>query len=255
MKIIDLSVQIDEDLSCEPEFMMPKINRWSHEKGADNMLTFFPNISKDDLPNKKGWAIDFVNLCTHSGTHMDAPWHYHPLSEGKKAKTIDEIPLEWCIGNGVKLDFSNKSDGYLITKEDCKTKLKEIGYTIKQNDIVLIQSGAAKYWGEKEYINKGCGMSREATLYLVKQGVKITGTDAWSWDRPLSYIADDFNKIKDKSIIWEAHFAGIEKEYCHIEKMTNLDILPPIGFKIICFPIKIKGASAGWVRPIALIEN
>ena len=100
---------------------------------------------------------------------------------------------------------------------------------------------------------KGCGMGKEATLWLLEQGVKIVGTDAWSWDRPLSFIAKDFSATKDPSLIWEGHFAGIEKEYYHMEKITGLDKLPPHGFKIACFPVKIKGASAGWVRPVAIL--
>ena len=80
------------------------------------------------------------------------------------------------------------------------------------------------------------------------------GTDAWSWDRPLGFIAEDFAKTKDKSLIWEGHFAGIEKAYCQIEKLTNLEELPPTGFKVSCFPVKIKNASAGWVRAVAILD-
>jgi len=57
-------------------------------------------------------------------------------------------------------------------------------------------------------------------------------------------------------VIWEAHFAGIEKGYCHIEKMANLSAIGrAYGFKVACFPVKIKNASAGWTRPVAIIEE
>jgi kynurenine formamidase len=95
-------------------------------------------------------------------------------------------------------------------------------------------------------------MGRDATLWLLEQGVKIIGTDAWSWDRPLPYIADEFRTTGNSSVIWEGHFAGIEKEYCHMEKLTNLAKLPPHGFQVMCFPIKIRKASAGWVRAAAI---
>ena len=98
-------------------------------------------------------------------------------------------------------------------------------------------------------------MGREATLFLLDQGVKIVGTDAWSWDRPLCYIAQEFAATKDATLIWEGHFAGIEKEYYHLEKLANLDKLPPFGFKVACFPIKIKAASAGWARPVAILNS
>ena len=136
---------------------------------------------------------------------------------------------------------------------DMAAAFAKIAYVLKPMDIVLVRSGAAPFWGTAEYLVKGCGMGREATLWLLKQGVKVVGTDAWSWDRPLPFIAEDFAQHHDASVIWEGHFAGIEKEYCHMEKMANLDQLPSFGFKVACFPIKIKGASAGWTRPVAIL--
>lgn len=98
------------------------------------------------------------------------------------------------------------------------------------------------------------GWGREATLWLLDQGINVVGTDAWSWDRPLSFIAEEFQKTGDKSLIWEGHFAGIEKKYCHMEKLTNLDLLPERGFQVVCLPIKVKGAGAGWTRAVALVD-
>jgi kynurenine formamidase len=98
-------------------------------------------------------------------------------------------------------------------------------------------------------------MGKAVTLWLIDQGIHVMGTDAWSWDLPLPIIAEEFTKTQDKSIIWEGHFAGIEKGYCHIEKLTNLDKLPSTGFKISCFPIKIKVGSAGWIRAVAMLNS
>lgn len=120
---------------------------------------------------------------------------------------------------------------------------------------MLVQSGADPYCDSEEYMLRGCGMGRESTNYLTERGVKLVGTDAWSWDRPLPLVAEEFAKTRDKSIIWEGHFAGIDRGYCHIEKLTNLDKLPSDGFKVACFPIKIEGGSAGWVRPVAILEE
>lgn len=66
----------------------------------------------------------------------------------------------------------------------------------------------------------------------------------------------DYLRTRDKRYLWPAHFAGREKEYCHIEKMGNLDKIPvPYGFKIACFPVNIERAGASWVRPVAIIEE
>ena len=256
-RLIDCSIAIENNLPSDPPMMVPKIQYLDHDSGAGQMKLFFPDIDpQKDLPGGKGWAVEFVTLSTHSGTHLDAPWHYHPdMDGGKKALTIDEVPLDWCVGRGVKLDFRNFPDGYLVTGMDMERTFGEISHECTAGDIVLVNTGADKYWGKPEYLVKGCGMGRDATLWLCERGVHVVGTDAWSWDRPLPLIANEFREKRDPSIIWEGHFAGIEKGYCHIEKLTNLDQLPATGFTFFCFPVKIKAASAGWIRAVALVDD
>ncbi len=256
-RLIDLSIAIESGLPSDPPGMIPSIQYISHAEGAKQMEAFFPGIDTEkDLPDGKGWAMELVNLATHAGTHLDAPWHYHPtMSKGQKALTIDEIPLEWCMGDGVKLDFRDFPDGYLVTANDMENAFHKINYKLKPGDIVLVNTGADKFWGKPEYLVKGCGMGREATLWLLDKGIRVVGTDAWSWDRPLPAIAKDFMKTKDSSVIWEGHFASIEQGYCHIEKLTNLDKLPDHGFDFYCFPVKIKSASAGWIRAVASVKD
>jgi len=256
-KIIDLSIAIEPGLPSDPEIMIPEVSYIDHETGAAQMEEFFPGLKKEQLPKGLGWSLEIVKLTTHSGTHLDAPYHYHPTMDGgARALTIDEVPLEWCFSNGVLLDFGRKQDGERITAEDVEKELARIGYTLKPLDIVLVRTGADAFWGKPEYLVKGAGMTRESTLYLCERGVRVVGIDAWSWDRPLPFLAREFQETGDPSVIWEAHFAGIEHGYCHMEKLANLDGLPrPHGFHVACFPTKIKGASAGWIRPVAIFED
>ncbi len=232
-----------------------EVTHSKHEQSVAGMKAAF-GCSEDDLPRGLGWAVDTLTLSTHAGTHVDAPWHYTPVSEGKKARTIDEMPLEWFYGDGVVLDMRHKPGGSAVTVDDFKQVLEKIGYKLKAGDIVLVQTGTDKYWGKAEYNDAGCGMTKESTLWLIEQGIRVMGTDAWGWDRPFWAIREEFKKTRDKSIIWGAHYAGIEKEYCHIEKLANLDKLPqPFGFKVACFPIKVTGGSAGWSRVVAILEE
>ena len=97
-------------------------------------------------------------------------------------------------------------------------------------------------------------MGREATLYLTERGVRVVGTDAWSWDAPFSHTAKRWAETRDPAIIWEGHKAGRIRPYYQIEKLTNLASLPPFGFTLSCFPVKIERASAGWIRAVALID-
>ena len=255
-RFVDLSVAIESGLPCDPPMMIPGVNYVDHVQGAQQMVEFFPGLKKEQLPNGLGWAMEFLTITTHSGTHLDAPYHYHPtMDQGKKALTIDEVPLDWCFGDGVVLDFCHKADGERITVEDLKKELGRIEYDIKPLDIVLIHTGADLKWGSPEYLVAGAGMDRESTLYLTKKGVRVVGIDAWSWDRPFSYLAREFAQTKDPKVVWEAHFAGIEIGYCHMEKMANLSAIGrSSGFTVCCFPVKIKGASAGWVRPVAIVD-
>ena len=256
MKLIDLSVAIEDNLPVDPAPQIAHIEYIDHEAGVESMLTFFPGATKDDLPDGAGWAVDNIRLSTHTGTHLDAPWHYHPtMNHGERAWTIDEIPLEWCISDGVMVDFSDKPDGYVCTSEDFKAYFEKVGYQLKPLDIVLVHTSAMTAWGSPKYLVTGCGVGREATVWLAEQGVHIVGTDAWSWDAPLPLVAEKFNQTHDSSLIWEGHKAGAECIYCHMEKLNNLEQLPPFGFKVSCLPIKIKNGSAGWVRAVAMLQD
>ena len=188
------------------------------------------------------------------GTHMDAPWHYHPTSEGKESRTIDEIPIEYCFSNGVVLDMTHKKPGELINSQDIREALKKMKYELTPLDIVLIRTDTDKFWDTIKYWTNYAGVGREGTIWLIDQGIKVVGTDAPGWDRPFHVQAREFRETGNKDLIWEGHYAGIEREYYQMEKLTNLDQLPPYGFKVSCFPIKILKASAAWVRPVAIIE-
>ena len=251
-KIIDLSVPTEESPS-EP--LPVKVSHEEHKQAVEAMKMFF-GCSEHDLPQGLGWANDSVTMGAHAGTHVDAPWHYSPTSEGKRARTIDEMPLEWFYSDGAVLDMRHKPRGSGVTVNDLQEALAKVDYRLKPWDIVMIQTGADKLWGKPEYFEAGCGMTKESTLWLIEQGVRVMGTDAWGWDRPFWALRDEFAQTGDGSILWGAHFAGIDKEYCHIEKLANLDKLPrPFGFKVACFPVKLTGGSAGWSRVVAILED
>jgi kynurenine formamidase len=251
-KIYDLTIPM-EDSPSEP--LPAKVVHEEHKTNAAVMGMLF-GASDGDLPLGLGWATDTVTLGSHTGTHVDAPWHYFPTSEGKRARTIDEIPLDWFYHDGVVLDMRFKSQGSGVTIQDIKDILNKIHYKLKEWDIVMVQTGADKLWGKKEYFDAGCGMQGASTAWLIDQGIRVMGIDAWGWDRPFWAIKEEYEKSKNRSVIWEAHRVGINKEYCHIEKLANLDRLPePFGFKVACFPIKLTGGSAGWSRVVAIYNE
>lgn len=255
-KIVDLSIYLENDVISDPVGYQPTIHYFDHNETFSQIEPFFPGLQKQDLPDGEAWAMEKVALNTHNGTHLDAPYHFHStMNRGERAITIDEVPLEWCFQRGVKLDFRHFPDGYIVTRQDVMDELERINHTLKPLDIVVVNTRAGKRYGHDDYVSSGCGMGFEATLYLLEQGVKLTGTDAWSWDAPFAHTAKKYKKNQDASIIWEGHKAGREMEYCHLEKLHNLESLPDTGFMISCFPVKIRGASAGWTRAVAILDD
>jgi kynurenine formamidase len=258
-RFVDLSVPLvspEKGVAADPPGMIPQIEYINHQTGAQQMTAMFPGLKTDDLPDGEGWAVERLTITTHNGTQMDAPWHYaSTMDGGKPALRIDEVPLEWCFGAGVKLDFRGKPDGHVVPASEVQAELDRIGHVLQPLDIVLVNTSAGEAYGQPNYLDRGCGLGREATLWLLEQGVRVVGTDAWSWDAPFSFTRRRFAEHRDPSIIWEGHKAGRDIGYCQMEKLANLHLLPPVGFLVSCFPYKIKGASAGFTRAVALFEE
>jgi kynurenine formamidase len=254
--IIDLSIYLENDVVSDPEIYRPKITYIDHQMSMPQLAGFFPGLKPEDLPDGEAWAVEKIELITHNGTHLDAPYHFaSTMNHGERAITIDEVPLDWCFQPGVKLDFRHFPDGYVATAEDVAKELERIGHELKPLDIVTVNTSAGKRYGHTDYISAGCGMGYEATMYLLERGVRLTGTDGWSWDAPFVHTAKRYARDADPSIIWEGHKAGRDIGYCHLEKLHNLEVLPGDGFQIACFPMKIRGASAGWTRAVAIMED
>lgn len=255
-RFVDLSILLENDVITDPPFMRPQITYQKHGETLAELGHFFPGVTAEQTPDGAGFAaVEVVTLTTHNGTHLDAPWHFHPTMDGgKPAMTIDEVPLDWCFRPGVKLDFTGLPNGHVVSAAEVEAELDRIGYTLQPLDIVLVNTAAGKAVGNPDFVNIGCGMGYEATMYLTSRGVRVTGTDAWSWDAPFSYTAEKVKATGDTSLIWEGHKAGRDIGYCHLEKLHNLEVLPPSGFTVCCFPHKIKGASAGWTRAVAIFE-
>jgi len=250
--IIDLSVA-HHNGATEP--YPPVIQHSNHAEGAQR-LAKLADINADDFPDGMALATDTITGSAHSGTHVDAPFHYGPFSEGKPAKTIDQVPLEWCYGPGVILDMRHKEAGAEITVEDLKEALDKINYSLKPGDIVLLHTGCDAYWGTdtKTYLKMQSGLGISGLDWLLDQGIRCIGIDAWTLDRPVEAMVETYKATKDKSALWPTHLHGRHREYIQIEKLANLDKVPrPHGFIVSAFPVKFEGCTGGWCRAVAIV--
>lgn len=254
-RIIDISMSLENDVISDPPGFEPSIVYSTHRETISQLASFFPGLAPADMPDGEAWSIERIHLTTHNGTHLDAPYHFaSTMDGGRRAITIDEVDLNWCYQPGVKLDFRNFPDGYVATAHDVEAELQRVGHELTPLEIVLVNTRASERAGQADYIHSGCGMGREATLYLLERGIRVTGTDGWSWDAPFSHTRERYLGTGDSGMIWEGHKAGREIGYCHLEKLRALDTLPANGFLVSCFPVKIKGASAGWTRAVAILD-
>jgi kynurenine formamidase len=251
MRLIDLSARICQSPSELPEVLRTDIEFVDHAQGAAQIEALL-GVPARLLRDEEGWATEtFTRFGTHNSTHVDAPWHYNSRIAGQPAETIDSLPLDWFFGPGVVLDMTAKGEGESVDVEDVEAELGRIGHELGERDIVLVHTGRDRFVEEPGYIALGPAVTAAATHWFYERGVRVMGIDAWGWDGPLHLQAQAALERDEPGIFWAAHQADIP--YCQIERLVNLGELPPTGFQVACFPLKIVGGSAAPARVVGLV--
>lgn len=253
MRLIDLSAPIVASPHGTPDVLRTEIEFADHAAGAQLIEQMF-GIGPELLRDGEGWANDFfTRLGTHNSTHVDAPYHYNSTIQGRRAETIDELPLDWFLRPAVVLDFTGRGDGDAIDSPDVEAALHAAGHALAERDIVLMHTGCDAYLGAADYMARGPGVTADATHWLYDRGVRVMGIDAWGWDRPLHLQARDALAAGRPGIFWAAHQADLP--YAQIERLANLGALPPTGFTVACFPLRLIGGSAAPARVVAILDD
>jgi kynurenine formamidase len=253
MRLVDLSAPICQSPSELPEVLRTDIEFVDHAAGAAQIEALL-GVPARLLRDQEGWATEtFTRFGTHNSTHVDAPWHYNSRIAGEKAEPIDALPLDWFFGPGVVLDMTAKRDGESIDVEDVEAELARVGHELGERDIVLVHTGRDRFVEDPGYLALGPAVTAAATIWLYERGVRVMGIDAWGWDGPLHLQAQAALERDEPGIFWAAHQADIP--YCQIERLVNLGELPPTGFQVACFPLKIKGGSAAPARVVGIVPD
>ncbi len=251
MRFVDLSAPIRPSPPETPEPLRTDVAFATHAEGAAQIEALF-GVPARLLRDGEGWATEeFTRFGTHNSTHVDAPWHYNSTVGGAPAQTIDELPLEWFHGPGVVLDMTAKDDGDAMTAAEAKAALEAAGHSLAAGDIVLVRTGRDAFYAEPDYIARGPGVTAEATRWLWERGVRVMGIDAWGWDAPLHLQAQEARERDEPGVFWAAHQCDLP--YSQIERLVNLGELPPTGFTVSCFPLRLVGGSAAPARVVAMV--
>ena len=250
MRLIDLSAPIRSDPEDYPEPLRTEIEFADHAAGAAAIETLF-GVGAELLRDGEGWATEtFRRFGTHNSTHVDAPWHYNSTIGGRRAQTIDQLPLEWFLAPGVVVDATDRDDGDVLSATDLQERLPR---ALAPLDIVLVHTGRDAFYDELDYLARGPGVAAEATRWLYEKGVRVMGIDAWGWDAPLFTQAEQAKGAGRPGVFWAAH--QVDLAYSQIERLVNLAALPPHGFQVACFPLRIEGASAAPARVVAILPE
>ncbi|MDP2662830.1 MAG: cyclase family protein [Dehalococcoidia bacterium] len=201
-----------------------------------SLFPTLPPISITPLP--RGGAANMVceiKFADHASTHIDALIHFDPAGA-----TVEKLPLEYCYGDAMVLDFTHKGNAEIVTAPEVEQAAASQGLAIRPRDIVLFRTGADRLWGDKQYVDYAVTIGVDAVRWLAGKGVKLLGVDAVTIDADVTRPAHQLVK---------------EFEYYHMENMTNLDKLPKGRFKFAAFPLKLVGASASPIRAVAILDD
>jgi kynurenine formamidase len=228
MKIIDLSHTIHDEIQIYPGDPVPSIKRGlTHEKDYCH--------------------VDVLTLGSHTGTHIDAPYHF--LKKGKK---IDELPVQRFVGDGVLIDVSAKSDRDLIEPGDIEPYASDIA----EGDFVVFRTGRDKYFGTAKYYLHPY-LSAEGARLLVKKGVSLVGVDALNVDPTYNAGKDSDPAAKElpdeEAYGYPVHDILLGNDVLIVENLCNLDKIKAVKGVYSFLPLKLKDSDGSPIRAVFIL--
>ena len=223
----------------------------AHAAGAaeiEALLGVPPRLLRDG----EGWAVETItHLGTHSSTHVDAPYHYNSTIRASRRRRSTS-----CRSSGSSRPASCSTSPAATTatpsaRRSWSRRSPRAGHELRERDIVLVRTDCDRFYAEPDYMFRGPGVTAEATRWPFDRGVRVMGIDAWGWDRaaqPASRGSRGTRRAGSSGPPTRRDLADSQ-----IERLFNLAALPPTGFTVACFPLKLVGASAAPARVVAIV--
>ena len=230
MEVIDLTQTIHNKIQINPGDPIPSINRFlTHEKDYCH--------------------VDFLKLGSHTGTHIDAPYHF--LKSGVR---IDEIPVQRFVGNGVLIDVSGKSDMEFIETQD----IEPYTTAIEKGDFALFKTCWDQYFGAPRYFQHPF-LSEESAKLLSKLGVSLVGIDAMNIDPSYQEVSDldplaKGSKVKE-DYDYPVHDILLGNNILIVENLCNLNEIVPVKGFYSFLPLKVMGSDGSPIRAVYISDK
>ncbi|MBI4415886.1 MAG: cyclase family protein [Euryarchaeota archaeon] len=215
-RIIDLSQEITRTMQVFPAYPKPTFVPWTRRE-------------------VHGFLSEALFLISHTGTHVDAPWHYRP--EGKK---LHELPVDRFVGPARLLDVRPAKRRERITAKKLEAAARRRGIELRGGDAVLLRTGWEAKRGTDAYLFENPGLTKDGARWLVGKGVRLVGIDTANVDLP---TAVDF----------PAHHTLLAADIPIIENVANLGAIPHPSFTLVALPLRLRGATGSPIRAIALV--
>jgi len=215
MKLLDLTLTVSENIPTFP--------------GSPQ-----PSFVQDKNIKNEGYNSELLFLSSHTGTHLDAPYHFQ-----EKGEKIHEISLKRLVSSAILVKSRKKGD-QPITKTDIQKFEKRHG-KIPSGSAVIFWTGWQKMIKNNSYFIRNPGLSTAAAKYLISKKINLVGTDSPSIDLG-----------KDKR--FPVHHIFSKNNVLIVENLTNLEKIRSSKFHFVVLPLKLKGATGSPVRAIAFVE-
>ena len=206
-----------------------------------------------------GWNATTLHLYSHCGTHMDAPTHF-----GVSDRTIDQIPLDRCMGPAWVADpvcgipvgagpracpSVGSNHGGLPLWRHCEralirvADLGQMADKIREGDGLLLRTGWSRRVHEPAYRDELPRVSLELAQWCVARGVRMLGVEPPS--------VADVNNLEELAAV---HKVLLEARVIIVEGLAHLDQIHREKVTFMAFPLQVAGGDGAPVRAFAIEE-